>query len=124
MLAGGAQTMSPRAWSDLVVLPERAGGDCRLVGCARLDTDDAQWVAMQCIRPAGHEGPCRRVAMRDLELAERLTLASLAPGHLAWALLDDRMGRVLHIDVTYSPPTARPDGQIAESRLRARGLLR
>ena len=59
-----------KRYSDLIVLPERAGGDCGLVGCARLDSDDAQPIARQCIRPAGHDGPCRFVVSQHLVWAE------------------------------------------------------
>ena len=66
---------SGRLWSGLVVLPARAGGDGRLVGCARLCQDDDQPIAMQCIRPAGHEDQCRRVSQQLLVDAEGIRSA-------------------------------------------------
>ena len=53
-----------------MLVPERADGDCGLVGCAALDHDDSQPIAQQCIRPAGHEGAHRFVVSVDLHVAE------------------------------------------------------
>lgn len=46
-------------WSDLVLVPERAPGDCGLVGCALLDQDDRNLIARQCIPRGGPEGALR-----------------------------------------------------------------
>jgi hypothetical protein len=48
-----------KRWTELTLVPERARGDCGLVGCAALDRDDRNPIAAQCIRPAGHDGPHR-----------------------------------------------------------------
>ena len=53
-----------------MLVPERADGDCGLIGCAALDQDDSQTIAQQCIRPAGHEGRHRLIPCGELEDAE------------------------------------------------------
>ena len=69
-----------RPWTGLVLAPERAGGDCGLVGCAALDQDDSQPIAQQCIRPAGHEGQHRFVPCGELEDAEHPRMFYIGDG--------------------------------------------
>ena len=77
-----------RLWSDLVLVPERACGDCWLVGCARLCQDDANPIAMQCIRPAGHDGTHRFVPIQDLVDGESLRSFHLGGDRWAWSRWD------------------------------------
>ena len=76
-----------------MLVPERAGGDCGLIGCAALDQDDGNPIARQCIRRAGHEGPHRFVPCGELEDAEELSWFHL--GGEGWRVIARIRGFVL-----------------------------